>query len=161
MRTRNQRQPVVSPKGWYKVSGHPINGRRRTGLRYAGTGQSVCIHVQMSLAIASAVSGGTVCPKRRTGEFQESVWLMVKSRDSPSRSNGKRTGRSYTDSALVRTPSSKRWGCRDRGSNLCVNWSAVLGLNTGQAIAGNGGDDVFGVRTTLGGQLISGTRIQR
>ena len=68
---------------------------------------------------------------------------MVKSRDSPSRSNGKRTGRSYTDSALVRAPSSKRWGCRDRGSNLCVNWSAVLGLNTGQAIAGNGGDDVF------------------
>jgi hypothetical protein len=107
------------------------------------------------------MTGGNGMPQTPKGEFQESVWLMVKSRDSPSRSNGKRTGRSYTDSALVRTPSSKRWGCRDRGSNLCVNWSAVLGLNTGQAIAGNGGDDVFGVRKALGGQLISGTRIQR
>jgi len=37
----------------------------------------------------------------------------------------------------------------------------VLGLNTGQAIAGNGGDDVFRARTALVGQLISGTRIQR
>ena len=83
MRTRNQRKPGVSPKGWHKVSGHPISGRRRTGIGMLGQVVRPACKCRWNLELASASQWSTKDPKSPQGQSQKSVGPWSKAMVAP------------------------------------------------------------------------------